>query len=51
MTLSSRTQRRLLTWLAFVAAGAIVGEIYASTVVMPNKPWLKPGCRAHALEP
>jgi adenylate cyclase len=50
--MSRRSQRRLLIWLVSVIAGAIVGEVYAGVMLMPDTPhsrtWL-PGARAGAL--
>src|SRR5262249_21016725 len=50
--LSQRSRQRLLRWLVFVVAGAIVGEIYTNIILMPTTPqqriWL-PGARAGAM--
>lgn len=51
-TMSRRSQRRLLIWLVYVIAGAIVGEVYARVILMPDAPHLRtwlPGARAGAL--
>ena len=50
--MSRRSQRRLLIWLVSVIAGAIVGEVYARVILMPDAPHLRtwlPGARAGAL--
>jgi adenylate cyclase len=52
MTISRRTKRRLIICGVSVIAGAIVGEIYAAVVLMPDTPQLRtwlPGARAGAL--
>ena len=52
MKMSRRSQRRLLTWLVSVLAGAIVGEVYFRMILMPDLPQLRvwlPGARAGAL--
>lgn len=36
MALPRWLRRRLLRWLVFVVAGAIVGEVYTDVVLMPN---------------
>src|SRR5262245_10500501 len=52
MSLSRRSRQRLLRWLVFVVAGAIVGEIYTDVILMPTIPeqrmWL-PGARVGAM--
>jgi adenylate cyclase len=50
--MSRRSQRRLLIWLVCVLACAIVSEIYADVILMPDKSYLRtwlPGARAGAL--
>ena len=52
ITISRRTRRRLLICVVSVVVGAIVGEIYAAVVLMPDSPQLRtwfPGARAGAL--
>lgn len=52
MSMSRRTQRRLMVCGVSVVAGAIIGEIYAAVVLMPDAPHLRtwlPGARAGAL--